>query len=459
MNLLAASVLCFSVVFSAPSYGYGYPASYPVSGPHSNYPKKITLLHTNDIHARFEEFNKNGVDCSVEEVSSNRCYGGVARMKTVIDAYRSNTTDVLLFDAGDQFQGTLFFNVYGGNISTFTMNKLKYDVMTIGNHEFDNGIAYLGSFISTLNFPVLSSNIDTSKAYTKPLKDAGVKPYTIIKKYNLGVIGFITNNTASIVVNGEKLKDAILDPVTQVQKYVDELHAQGVNRIICVSHNGYFDDIYLAQHVTGVQLIVGGHSHSLLLKNITSSLDKVLGPYPTEAISGLSNKTVYVVQAHRFGDFLGHLDLEWDDQDNLISLQGDPILLDQSIPKDPEMEAIVVNYALSFEALKKDVLTVATADFTKCGKDECGMGALIASCFISEQPNLAVPIDIAFINTGGIRASFSKGNVTASSVMTVLPFGNALMNFDMTGIQILSLLERVAAGGDPALKLISAPQW
>jgi 2',3'-cyclic-nucleotide 2'-phosphodiesterase (5'-nucleotidase family) len=301
---------------SVPAYNSPAPSGNAASFPSP--PRKVTLLHTNDIHAHMEEFNNNGLSCNADQIAKNKCFGGVARIKTVVDAFRANTSDLILLDAGDQFQGTLFFNFYGGNVSSQVMNILKYDAMTIGNHEFDNGVEVLSSFIKSLNFPVISSNIDINQEnLTVPLRDAGVKPFIILPKYRLGVIGFITNMTASLIAGGERFKNSILDPVETVQKYVDELHAQGIHRIICLSHNGYKDDVYLAQNVKGVQLIVGGHSHSYLSNN--ASDPRTEGPYPTRALNSLDGKPVYVVQAHRYGDYLGHLELEWDEKDNLVS--------------------------------------------------------------------------------------------------------------------------------------------
>ena len=108
-------------------------------------PNKVTLLHTNvlkakkDIHCHLQQFNGFGTACSAKNIAENKCYGGVARLKHVIDGFRANTTDVVLLDAGDQFQGTMFFNAFGGAKAAEVMNILKYDVMTIGNHEFDDG--------------------------------------------------------------------------------------------------------------------------------------------------------------------------------------------------------------------------------------------------------------------------------------------------------------------------------
>lgn len=106
-------------------------------------------------------------------------------MKTVIDEFRKNTTNVVLVDAGDQFQGTLFYTFYKGGPSAELMNLLKYDVMTLGNHEFDNGEEYLMSFINMLEFPVVSSNMDLSHS---KMANASVMPYVILEKYNLGIM-------------------------------------------------------------------------------------------------------------------------------------------------------------------------------------------------------------------------------------------------------------------------------
>jgi 5'-nucleotidase len=245
------------------------------------------------------------------------------------------------------------------------MNALEYDVMTLGNHEFDKGVDELAKFIKTLNFPVISSNINVQDTHTKALGDAGVKPYIILEKYNMAIIGYITKTLASLIAYGDEIANDILDPVTQVQKYVDELHAKGIKRIICLSHNGYSEDIELAKSVSGVGLIVGGHSHSLLLKN--TSVPGVTGPYPTHTTSSLTGEDVWIVQAYRYSNYLGHIEIEWSDDDKLIAINGDPILLDQSIPQEPTLKATISNYAEIFASLNTDILTTSTAAFAHAG--------------------------------------------------------------------------------------------
>jgi 2',3'-cyclic-nucleotide 2'-phosphodiesterase (5'-nucleotidase family) len=389
---------------------------------------KLTILHTNDIHAHLDEFNKGGTgnneiikDCNDAAKKANACFGGIARMKTVIDAFRKNTTNVALLDAGDQFQGTLFFNYFNATPTAELMNALQYDAMTIGNHgnnnltlEFDNGEAYLNTFINMLKFPVISSNMDLTHSM---MARSNVQPYTIIKKYNLGVIGYITNTTGQISMNTKDI--TFNNPVPVVQKWINELHAKGIKRVIALSHNGYFQDKYLAENTRGLHLIVGGHSHSLLLKN--TSVADVVGPYPT-AVTGLDGKVTHVVQAHRYGDYLGHIDLEWDVSDNLVSLKGDPILLDQTISQDQTIQTKVQKLREHFLPLIKKTVAFSAAAFSSCGKTnygkrhlmiECEMGELVAQCMLQDQSGLA---DFAWTNSGGIRAAFPAGNVSVAGM-------------------------------------------
>ena len=283
-----------------------------------------------------------------------------------------------------------------------------------------------------------------------------MKPYVIFREYQLGVIGFITNTTSFITEGASSVN--FLNPVGVVQKYVDELHARGIRRIICLSHNGYIDDQYLAENTKGISLIVGGHSHSLLLKNL--SAPGVEGLYPTE-VKNLAGSTTYVLQAHRFGDYLGHVDLKWNAKDELISLKGDPILLDQSIPKDPVIQARVDNWRKAFEAASRTVLAQSLGDFSKwmCYDQECPMGNLITDAFLDNQ--LGQSPDLAMTNSGGIRSSFGKGNVTMADVLTVLPFTNYVAVFNATGNDLLEILERCFAGKDRSTGrvVVSSPQF
>ena len=202
-------------------------------------PLSLTILHTNDIHSHFDEFNHLGIDCT----DDLDCYGSIPRLKTLVDSIRNTTQDFLFLDAGDQFQGTLFYNFYKGEKITYLMNEvLKYDAMTVGNHEFDDGEELLADFINTLKFPVVASNIDLDTAPF--LKKTHMKPYHIFPKYGLAVIGSVTNSTGSMATGAREIN--FQEPAKMLQKYVDEINAKGIKKIICLSHNGYPEDQYIA---------------------------------------------------------------------------------------------------------------------------------------------------------------------------------------------------------------------
>jgi 5'-nucleotidase len=404
------------------------------------YPSKVTILHTNDIHAHLDEFNEFGTECDEKAITENKCYGGVARIKSIVDEFRSKSDEIILVDAGDQFQGTLFFNLYGGIISADVMNTIGYDAMTIGNHEFDSGLPKLAEFVERASFPIISSNIDVKDSLLK----GHVRPYIVLEKYNLGIIGYITPTTPELVADKIVKELSFLDPVVTVQKAVNELKEKGVNRIICVSHNGYLEDQQLAAGTSGIDIIVGGHSHSLLSNNRT--LKGVEGDYPTP-IKNLGGDDTFIVQAHRYGDYLGLLEVEYDENDVLVSIQGSPIHLDQHISVDKDLYLQVQQWKSGFIKFQNDILTQATRAFDgNCKAAECNLGNLITGCMISEQREKNIDADIAFINGGAIRASLGEGKISFADVMTVLPFGNSVVKLDWSGQQILNFIEAKIAG-------------
>lgn len=336
------------------------------------------------------------------------------------------------------------------------MNEIKYDLMTIGNHELDKGEEYLGQFIRNLSFPMITSNLNIDTAPF--LKAAGLKPFTIFPQYRLAVIGFITNTTKDITP--VKTID-VYNPVAIVQSHIDVLHAQGIKRIVCVSHNGYEHDKYLAENTRGISLIIGGHSHSLLLKN--QSAPGVVGTYPSE-VQNLDGKPTYVVQSHRFGDYLGNVEIQFDENDELVYLKGDPILLDQSIPKDQDLAQQVADYRKTFEADSRHVVAIVqeSMDREKCkGNKECSLANLATDSILEYAKSTDCPqCQISLVNVGGLRSGLSKGPISIADVMNVFPFQNNVVKFNMTGQEIFDLLERTAAGESRDRKrIIHLPQF
>jgi 2',3'-cyclic-nucleotide 2'-phosphodiesterase (5'-nucleotidase family) len=149
------------------------------------------FFHVNDVHAHLDEFSSSGTDCTNP---AKGCYGGYARIKTVIEEQRPNHNDSLWLNVGDEFQGTLFYSFYGGEKIAETLNQLNFSAMTIGNHEFDGGDEELGQFLENLTFPIVSANIHSQNEKV----NKSIKPYHIFEEYGLALIGVTTDETPSI---------------------------------------------------------------------------------------------------------------------------------------------------------------------------------------------------------------------------------------------------------------------
>ncbi|CAH1759402.1 13549_t:CDS:2 [Entrophospora sp. SA101] len=398
----------------------------------------LTIIHTNDVHSRYEQINDASTDCTKEQEMKLKCYGGIARQKTVIDNLRKQNKNSLLLDGGDQFQGNLFFTYYDGLVNSKAMNLLGYNVTGIGNHEFDRGPKILAEHHSRLNFPVVCSNVN---ATLNPNFAKNIKPYHIFEEYNLAVIGYITDTAGGISNSGSTLE--FYNPIPIVQHYVDELRSKGIKRILTVSHNGYVPDKELAAKTHGVAVHIGGHSHTLLLNDTTSKdYAYAQGPYPT-LIKNAKGEDTLVVQAYWSGKYMGHLDVSLDKEGRVKSYSGAPILLNQSIPQDPNLDKLVKEWKLPFENYTKTVIGRAESAFDQkaCQLKECEMGNLLTDSMLWARKD----VPFAFVNSGSIRSGLSKGNITIEYVKTILPFGNSLVEIDVTGQNITDMLESAAS--------------
>lgn len=383
----------------------------------SNY--SLTILHTNDVHAHHAP-NADGD-------------GGAALAASVVNQVRAANPNTLLVSAGDTFIGTLFYVMHHGIDSAELMNTMQYDAMTLGNHEFDEGDGNLALFIEALKFPIVAANVnfDNSSA----LKDKTV-PYVIVEKggQKIGVIGLVNPETPSMSRPGSDLIFES-DLVKIVQTNVDELTQAGVNKIVVLSHNGYTADLELAQAVTGVDVIVGGHTHTLLA-NFDS---RAVGIYPTEVMNP-EEKTVLVVQAGENLQYMGKLDVEFDPAGELVQWSGDAVYLSHYITPDPTVTTSVKTLYAPIEALTGEVIGESTVylegDRKVCRVQECNLGNLITDAMRAETG-----AQVALENGGGIRASIEQGEVTLGDVLTVLPFGNLVSTLSLTGDNLQAVLE------------------
>jgi 5'-nucleotidase len=390
----------------------------------------LTVLHTNDFHDRFEPISKYDSTCSAEDNAEGKCFGGIARMVTVIEEARAAAPgDVLLLDAGDQFQGSLFFTQYGGDLAAEFMTKLGYDAMAVGNHEFDKGPEGLSAFLDKVEFPVLSANIDVSQ--NNLLADRIAKSVVLEPGgEQIGVISVLAEDTAETSSPGKTVIFSSI--VDAAQAEVDALSEAGVNKIILLTHVGLPADRRLADEVTGVDLIIGGHSHTLL-----GDMDGAADSYPA------MQNDVPIVTAYAYGKYLGELNLTFDDAGVLTEITGAPKLIDASVAEDEETVARIAELAGPLEQMRARVVA-ETGDAIEGSRDvcramECPMGNLVADAMLDRVADQGV--QIAIQNGGGVRASIDAGEVTMGEVLTVLPFQNTLSTFTVSGQTIIDALE------------------
>ena len=275
----------------------------------------LTVLHTNDFHARFEPISKYDSGCGEEDNAEGKCFGGSARLVTAITEARARSENSILVDGGDQFQGTLFYTYYKGKLAAEMMNKMGYTAMTVGNHEFDDGPEVLRGFVDAVNFPILMSNADISGEAL--LRDVIQKSVVIEQAgEKIGLIGLTPEDTDELASPGPNV--IFSDPSEAVQIEVDRLTAMGVNKVIVLSHSGYLVDQRVAANTTGVDVIVGGHSNTLL----SNTNDRAEGAYPT-----MVGDTA-IVQAYAYGKFLGELNVTFDDDGRIVEAVGEPLIMD-----------------------------------------------------------------------------------------------------------------------------------
>ncbi|HMO60099.1 MAG TPA: bifunctional metallophosphatase/5'-nucleotidase, partial [Roseiflexaceae bacterium] len=390
---------------------------------------KLRLLHTNDHHARIEPVDG----------TSGPLHGGVSRRKRLIDTIRADkgTDNRLLLDAGDVFQGTLWFNQYRGQADLEFYNAMQYDAMAIGNHEFDSGQQVLADFINRATFPVLSANmvIDGSS----PLAGL-VRPWVIkeVGGQRIGIFGLTTEDTAVLSNPGPGV--TFTPYLDAARRAVADLQAQGVNKIIALTHIGIGPDRILAAEVSGIAVVIGGHSHTPMGPMVSPPVDS--RPYP-EIIANPDGNPVIVAQAWEWGRWLGDLTLGFDANGLVTSVLGPPIEVLPSFAADQGFENRIAVLKQPLDTLRNQVIgesaVLLDGDRANVRTKETNLGNLVADAMLERAR--ADGAQIAITNGGGIRTSINIGPVTVGEVLAVLPFGNTLSRVDLTGAQVKEALE------------------
>lgn len=264
--------------------------------------KHITILHTNDTHSQIEPFESN------HHRHANK--GGVARRAVLVEQIRKENPNTLLLDAGDIFQGTPYFNYFGGEIEFKLMSMLKYDAATLGNHDFDNSIEGFHKQLPNAKFDFVCGNYD----FKNTVLDTLVKPYKIFYKDGIKIGVFGIGIKLKGLVNKKMYKETnYLDPIEITQDITRELKdEEQCDLIICLSHLGYhynnpkkISDLKLAAATKDIDLIIGGHTHTFL-------------PKPT-LVKNLNNENMLVNQVGAYGINLGRVDFYFNEQNKKSS--------------------------------------------------------------------------------------------------------------------------------------------
>jgi 5'-nucleotidase len=423
---LAAALLIFSVV-------------------HADF--TLTVLHTNDLHAHIEPTR-----------IGRSTFGGYAKQATLIKKYRVEDPNTILLNGGDTFQGTLFFTQYQGFADLSILNVMGYDGMAVGNHEFDLGPAALGDFASHATFPVLSSNLDVS---AEPVLRTSIKPHAIkmVGGQKIGMIGATTPELPSISSPGPNVK--LLNLFDSIDKSIAALKSEGVDKIVLLSHLGYDLEKQVAKQCPGLDVIVGGHSHTYLGKPTgIQGFANPPGPYPTVVEN--TESRVLLVSSWEWGKVFGRIRVTFDDQGKVKSwADTNPILVEESIPDDPTVAAMVAAFNKPIDSLKQTV--VAQAPFA-LGRENSNRGNSVLGNIICDAMLAATEksgAKVAIMNNGGIRANIDQGPITFEEVIQTSPFGNTLTVVDLTGAELLAALETGAArwGEDGRGLTIHVSKW
>ncbi len=393
----------------------------------------LVILHVNDLHAYLAGTDKDWQAC----FSDRDCYGGYARVAKAIEDAKAKGDNVIALDAGDQVQGTLFYSVCRMPMLAELNRLMPFDAATLGNHEFDEGCAEIAGNLGRRTYPVLAANLDPQKGC--PLLGAKFQPWIVreVRGVKVGIVGLANEDV--VEPNMACTKTKFTDRRRTLEAAVKALEAQGVHVIVALTHIGLAADRELARTVEGIDVIVGGHSHSY----IGSSPDeKAEGPYPVVERSP-SGRPVLVVTARYAARYLGELEVQFDRDGVPVGWRGQPRLLDPASPRDDKISALADAYARQIEAYRAVQIGIGEIGrpdgMMVCRTGECPSGTVTVDAFLDWGRRYGAVM--AFISGGCLRARLPVGPVTRGDMLAMHPFGNTLVVKEFTGEQILQALE------------------
>ncbi|WP_051308904.1 5'-nucleotidase C-terminal domain-containing protein [Desulfogranum japonicum] len=443
-------------------------------------PLELRIIHMNDIHSHLSaeqdfELSLAGQDTFVE-------LGGIPRAVNFIEQQVAEVEHALILNAGDTFQGTLYYTLFKGDATAEMMNLIDWDAIVLGNHEFDDGDQHLADYLDKLNGDIVAANV---------IPDAGNvlegkwSPY-IIKEIGSEQVAIIGIDVKQKTEASSNPSDEITfqDELTTAQYYADLLRNDyGIDKIILLSHYGLKNDMELAQKITGIDIIIDGDSHSLMGDVKAFGLGSSY-PYPVQT-SDKDGNPVCIAQAWEYAKAVGSLDVSFDDNGQVTSCSGAAVLpvgsmfkrkdangnkvevsiLEQEeiknfietrtniaiVEEDTDAATSLQTYSDKVDVMKAQVIGQAGEELSHVripGIDYLGnsgaefpLGSEIAPLVAKGFYELSLRADACIQNAGGVRINVQAGDVTYDTAYTLLPFSNTLFEIEMKGSEIKQALE------------------
>lgn len=447
-------------------------------------PLTLQIAHVNDTHAHFDEaaVKLTLPDANQQSVPTYAYVGGYPRLATKVKQLREsaelNDENFLLLHAGDAFSGTLFFTLYKGQLNADFMNQMEFDAMTLGNHEFDLGNQQLAAFADAINFPLLSANIKTKG--NDPLHGRYL-PFTIkmVDEQPVAIVGLTTAYTE--IISSPSDDTTFDDTIETAEATVSKLRKAGINKIVLLTHLGLDEDKALAGAVSGIDVIIGGHSHDMPGDHSNIGLGNQ-GPSPV-MINGPDGEPVCIMHSGEYAMAVGVTDVSFTAEGLVDDCQGQNIVMTGDFfvqgnpprPVDSTTKDVIVDFiaqAPNIEIVSKDLDAQAALELAKTevaqfastvvgtaaqplyhvrlpGDAHPEQGAIeggsmvalhVARSMASKLEKVSAKPYIAIMNAGGVRADL-EGSITVGDAYTVLPFSSTLVSMSVSGESFAQTLQ------------------
>jgi 5'-nucleotidase/UDP-sugar diphosphatase len=452
---------------------------------------ELNILHMNDHHSHLAEddfdLDPQFLSTAVDESALTVKYGGFPRLVSLSRTLEASMPNVLKLHAGDAIVGTSLYSVYRGLADADMMNALCFDAFALGNHEFDDGDAALAEFITTLrssttcpNTPVLSANLVSGpESSLRALQDSGAISQSTVQSFGnqqVGVIGLTIRNK-TLLSSAPDPGTTFLDERETAIEEVAKLTALGVNKIVLLTHLGLANDLAWMAGIEGVDIVIGGDSHTLLGADV-APVFMAQGEYPVVTTTSRQSdgRIVCVAQAWDYARLLGHLSVVFDSLGNVLSCGGSPIVpfeVDATAPDSAIVQSYLEDLGPAFVRVEEDETAkaalqvflddlesrlgevIATVPENICFERIPGQGRsifctaestaerggaacnLVAQAFLDQTPQA----DVTIQNGGGCRTDIAAGDFSLEDAIALLPFSNTLVTLEITGAQIKIVLE------------------